>query len=505
MTTETLTTTVTLTDSGASTVKTDVLVLLSYRLDGTTLLAPAHGLADEAVEHIEATLAAIGAEAKPDENVKVTGVPSVAATLVLVAGTGLSHAPAEGDEEAVRAAAGSAVRTLAGTGKVAVAAPGSEPEAVGAVTQGALFGAYAYTGYRSRGGTAPVAKLSVLSSAARTAAARAEVKRAEILADTQAFARDLVNTPPNDLYPASFAERVKKRLSGTGVKVKIQDEKELAKAGAGGLIGVGRGSSRPPRLVTLTWSPGKTDAHVAIIGKGITFDSGGLCIKPGASMVTMKCDMAGAAAAAAAVEAAARLELPVQVTAYLCLAENMTGSDAQRPGDVVTMPNGKTVEIINTDAEGRLVMADGLAFASTQSPDVIVDIATLTGAAVMALGGQTTAVLSNDDDAAERMLTAAEEAGEQQWQIPLKEHLRADMNSDVADVKHTGGREGGMITAALFLREFVGDTAEGEQIPWVHLDIAGPAFNEGGARGYTPKGGTGHGVRSLVSFVESYG
>ncbi|BDZ57706.1 hypothetical protein GCM10025872_13630 [Barrientosiimonas endolithica] len=344
----------------------------------------------------------------------------------------------------------------------------------------------------------------MISAAARTAAAKAAARRAEIVADTQAFARDLVNTPPNDLFPASFTDRVKKRLSGSKVKVSVLDEKQLAKADCGGLVGVGRGSARPPRLVTLSYKPAKATKHVAIVGKGITFDSGGLCIKPAQSMITMKCDMAGAAAAAAAIEAVARLELPVAVTAYLCLAENMTGSDAQRPGDVVTMHNGKTVEIINTDAEGRLVMADGLSFASELKPDAVVDIATLTGAAMMALGLRTTAVLSNDEEASQRMLAAAERVGERQWPMPLNEELRKAMDSEVADVKHTGERQGGMITAALFLREFVGAGEDGVQLPWVHLDIAGPAFNEGSAYGYTPKGATGHGVRSLVGFVEAH-
>lgn len=499
-------TTLTLTDKDTASLKADVLVLLSRTADDEVRLVTAHGVAAETEEHVNATLQAIGAKGSVDECTKLTGVPGVSAALVVVAGTGLTDEPHASDHEAVRAAVGAAIRGLKGTEHAAIAVPGPSSELAGAVSEGALFGAYAFTGYRSapKPTAEPVAKVSVISSAARTAAAKAAGKRAEILADTQGFARDLVNTPPNDLYPGSFVDRVKKRLSGGKVKVSVMDEKALAKANCGGLLGVGQGSSRPPRLVTLTYAPDKATKHVAIVGKGITFDSGGLCLKPAASMITMKCDMAGAAAAVAAIDALAQLGTPVAVTVYLCLAENMTGSNAQRPGDVVTMHNGKTVEIINTDAEGRLVMADGLSYASEVAPDVVVDIATLTGAAVMALGVRTAAVLSNDDDARERMVSAAGRVGERQWPIPINEELRKGMDSDVADIKHTGEKHGGMITAAMFLREFVGSNDNSEQIPWVHVDIAGPAFNDASAHGYTPTGATGYGVRSLVSFSEAH-
>ncbi|KNX36920.1 leucyl aminopeptidase [Luteipulveratus halotolerans] len=499
-------TTLTLTDRAAGEVKADVLVLLSVKTDDGVRLAPAHGLPQESVDHVGATLAAIGAKAGADEAIKLTGVPGVEAPIVVVAGTGLDHEPTPDDHEAVRRAVGSATRGLADTAHAAVAAPGTDAALVGASAEGALFGAYAFTTYRRTGSTkAPVAEVTLLSATAGEQATRDAAARAEVVADSQAWARDLVNTPPNDLYPDSFAEAVRKRLQGTKVKVDVMDEKALAKAGCGGLIGVGRGSSRLPRLVTLTYKPAKASAHVAVVGKGITFDSGGLCIKPATGMVTMKCDMAGAAAAAAAVDAVARLGLPVAVTVYLCLAENMTGADAQRPGDVVTMRNGKSVEIINTDAEGRLVMADGLSFASEQQPDLVVDIATLTGAAVMAFGGRVAAVIGNDDATRDRVIDVAGRVGEDSWSLPLREELRKAMDSDVADLKHTGQKEGGAITAALFLREFVGNGKDGKQLPWVHVDIAGPAFNESGPHGYTPKGATGFGVRTLVGLVEDHG
>jgi leucyl aminopeptidase len=322
--------------------------------------------------------------------------------------------------------------------------------------------------------------------------------------DAMRYARDLVNTPPNVLFPESFADSVSERASGSKVSLEVWDADKLQAQGCGGILGVGQGSARPPRLVVMTYRPARAKAHLAYVGKGITFDSGGLCIKPGASMVTMKCDMGGAAAVAASVLALAELGVPVAVTGYLCLAENMTGDLAQRPGDVVTMRGGRTVEIINTDAEGRLVMADGIALASEQQPDAIVDIATLTGAAVVALGERTLAVMGNDEALRERAHLAASNSGEASWPMPLPEEIRATMDSPVADLKHTGERAGGMMVAATFLKEFVGKDKAGEHLPWAHLDIAGPAFNDKRAWGYTPKGGTGAGVRALIALAESY-
>ncbi|MGB3763427.1 MAG: leucyl aminopeptidase, partial [Ornithinimicrobium sp.] len=308
---------------------------------------------------------------------------------------------------------------------------------------------------------------------------------------------------PNVLYPESFATSVTSRAP-KNVKVEVWDPERLEAEGCGGIIGVGQGSARGPRMVTMTYSPRGATSSLAFVGKGITFDSGGLCLKPATGMVTMKCDMGGAAAVASAVVAIAELGLPVAVTGYLCLAENMTGDLAQRPGDVVTMRGGKTVEIINTDAEGRLVMADGLALASEQQPDAIVDIATLTGACMVALGSRTFGVMGNNDGVIERALASATAVGEPAWPLPLPEELRASMDSPVADIKHTGERAAGAMIAATFLAEFVGSDASGATLPWAHLDIAGPAFNDNSPYGYTPKGGTGAGVRALVEFARSY-
>ncbi|WP_153398964.1 leucyl aminopeptidase, partial [Ornithinicoccus halotolerans] len=396
----------------------------------------------------------------------------------------------------------------AGRTKAAFALGDGSPEQAAAVAEGALLGAYTFPTFYGEGkqksAKPPLAEAVVLGPKGRSREAKQLAARAAAVADAVRYARDLVNTPPNVLFPESFAGSVAKRAQGSKVSMEVWDVEKLVEEGCGGILGVGQGSGRSPRLVQLSYKPRGAKAHLALVGKGITFDSGGLCLKPGASMVTMKCDMAGAAAVAAAVLAIAELGLPVQVTGYLCLAENMTGDLAQRPGDVVTMRGGKTVEIINTDAEGRLVMADGLALASEQQPDAVVDIATLTGAAVIALGERTMAVMGNDEALRERVHQAASTSGETSWPMLLPEEIRSQLDSPVADIKHTGERAAGMMVAATFLREFVGSGADGATLPWAHLDIAGPAFNEKSPHGYTPKGGTGSGVRALVALAESY-
>ncbi|GGB20313.1 putative cytosol aminopeptidase [Flexivirga endophytica] len=484
--------------------KSDALVVLAVQDGEHAQVAATSAIAPETREHLDANLLALAATGAADEIVRLAGVPGVQGTVV-VSGSGLPGAPSDDDTEALRRAAGAAIRALAGkAGTIALAFPSASAAQVTATAEGALYGSYAFTSYKSNGGAGkPVSKITVLTSLAKDKDVKTGVKQAQVVADERAWAQDLVNTPPLDLYPESFAAAVKERFAGTKVKVKVLDEKALAKESCGGLIGVGRGSARPPRMVVLSYEPARAKSHISFVGKGITFDSGGLCIKPAEGMITMKCDMAGAAAVAAATKAIADLGLPVAVTTYLCLAENLTGSDAQRPGDVVTMPNGRTVEIINTDAEGRLVMADGLALASRQEPDLLIDVATLTGAAVLSLGTRTAAVLGNDDAARDEVVAAAGTTGEDLWPIPLLQHLRSGMKSLVADTKHTGARQGGMIVAALFLQDFVGDDADGKQLPWAHLDIAGPAYSTDDAYGYVGKGASGYGVRTLVQLAQS--
>jgi len=281
-----------------------------------------------------------------------------------------------------------------------------------------------------------------------------------------------------------------------GVKATVWDRKRIERERLGGLLAVNQGSANEPRFVQLSHRPAGAVGHIALVGKGITFDSGGLSIKPAESMMTMKCDMAGAAAGLATVLAMPALGVPVAVTAYAPMTDNMTGGFAQRPGDVFTARNGTTVEVLNTDAEGRLVLADALALASEAKPDVIVDLATLTGACMVALGDKVAGVLSNDDALSDEVRAAATAAGEPMWPLPLVDDYRTMLDSTVADLKNIGSRYGGTITAGLFLREFVG-----EEIPWAHLDIAGPAFTES-APDDGPKGATGFGVRTLVAFVE---
>jgi leucyl aminopeptidase len=299
------------------------------------------------------------------------------------------------------------------------------------------------------------------------------------------------------MTPNAFAEATKRHAKGLKLDVKIMDEKALVAGGYGGILGVGQGSANPPRLVRIAYRPSRAKKHVALVGKGITFDSGGLSLKPPDAMPKMKSDMAGAAAVVAAVVAIAKLAPRVAVTGYAPMAENMPSGSAQRPSDVVTMRGGKTVEVLNTDAEGRLVLADALVRASEDSPDLMVDIATLTGACVIALGTRVSGIMANDDQLLKRVRDVSERAGEQMWPLPLPAELREKLDSQVADIANVGAKFGAALAAGVFLKDFVAD-GHG----WVHLDIAGTAFNDDAPYGYTPKGATGFGVRTLVQLVE---
>lgn len=431
---------------------------------------------------------------------EVRRVPATAlpATVLVLTGVGPLDAVTP---ETLRRAAGAATRELAGLGSVALALPAGDEEEVAAVVEGALLGAYTYTRYRTGDGpetAGPVGSIEVVTPLARDKRAKAALARAEVVAAAVHATRDLVNAAPNDLYPAAFADVARAAVKDAGVrglKISVLDEKALAAGGYGGLVGVGQGSARGPRLVRVAWAPARPKATVALVGKGITFDSGGISIKPAAGMEAMKSDMAGAAAVLHTVLAAARLGLPVAVTGWLCLAENMPSGTAQRPSDVITIRGGKTVEVLNTDAEGRLVMADGLVAAVEENPDLVVDVATLTGAQLVALGARVSAVMGTDD-ARDAVVRAAGAAGEQFWPMPLPADLRAGLKSKVADIANIADRFGGMLTAGIFLQEFVGTT------PWAHLDVAGPAFNERAPFGYTPVGGTGVAVRTLLRLLE---
>ena len=495
-------TTLTLSDSTASEIKGDALVLVSVRADKGAALAPGHGLGGETVSHLDSALSTLKAKGNADEVIKLVAVPGVATALGVVTGAGnVATKDAGLSAEAIRRAVGSATRQLSGLAKVVLRAPGDSVAEATATAEGALFGAYTITSVAAGPASAPVKSLTVLTPAASDRHLRAAINRAVAMAKAMSEARDLVNQAPNELYPETFAEQIKKCAVGSDVKVTVLDESALAKGAFGGHLSVGAGSARGPRLVTLRYTPARAKKHVAFVGKGITFDSGGLAIKPTKSMTSMKCDMAGAAAVASAVFAIAELGLPVEITAHLCLAENMLGPGACRPGDVITIRGGKTVEINNPDAEGRMVLADGLALASERKPDLIIDIATLTGAAVMALGHRTAALLSNDDDLRESIKNIGDAAGEPLWPFPLLEDIRPTLDSAVADLLQSGPT--GVIYAGWFLGEFVGLGKNGQPIPWAHLDIAGPAFNDDAPWGYTPKQGTGFGIRTLVGIAES--
>ncbi|GGZ20628.1 putative cytosol aminopeptidase [Streptomyces inusitatus] len=500
-------TALTLSTAGAATLRADALVVGIAKGAKGPVVAPGAEAVDKAFDgKLAAVLETLGATGSEGEVTKLPS-PSGFKTPVVLA-VGLGTLPAKDETyglETLRRAAGTAARVLTGSKKAGFALPIEDAEDAGAVAEGALLGAYAFTAYQGGGkkaakGGGPkqaLAEVALLGAKPRDKAFKAAAERAVAIGEELNRARDLVNTPPNDLTPDAFAVLAAAAGKEHGIKVQILDEKALLKGGFGGIMGVGQGSQNPPRLVRLSYTHHKDAKTLALVGKGITYDSGGISLKPAGHNETMKCDMAGAAAVFAAVVAAARLGIAVNVTGWLALAENMPSGSATRPGDVLRMYSGKTVEVLNTDAEGRLVLADALWKASEEHPDAIVDVATLTGAMMVALGNRTFGVMANDDAFRTAVHETAEEAGEQSWPMPLPPELRKGMDTPTADMANMGERMGGGLVAGLFLQEFVG-----EDIAWAHLDIAGPAYNESAPFGYTPKGGTGSSVRTLVRLAE---
>lgn len=444
-------------------------------------------------------LVSMGFRGSFGEVVKVPTNGTLNAAQLLVVGLG----PREDlTTETVRRAAGVAARNLGNAASVALALPASDAAHVRAVSDGFRSGLYRFDAYKSSAGKArkggSVADVIVLSEVARQGEVAAALRTSGVVGELTDRARDWVNTPSNDLVPRAFADEIERATAGTQVAFERLDADELARLGCGGILGVGSGSTSPPCLVKLSWRPDEAVAAVALVGKGITYDSGGLTIKPGASMTTQKLDMAGAADAVVATLAAAALELPVAVTAYLPLAENMISGSAMRPGDVLTTLSGKTVEVMNTDAEGRLVLADALTMAVRDDPDVVVNVATLTGPCVVALGDRI-AGLFGDDETVAAFEEAAAATGELFWHLPIPDEQRTTVRTEsrIADLlQHDWVRWGSALYAAAFLEQFV------EGRPWVHLDIAGPAYNKGGAWGHVPNGGTGFSVATLVEFLE---
>jgi len=449
-----------------------------------------------------AALADLGARGAEDEVVKLPTFGQGPFPVVAVAGLGAPQADGGYSAESVRRAAGAASRALTGRDAVVslLAAVGGTPDAdrLHAVGEGALLGAYEFTTYKSdlpAGRPTPPSSFELVVPDA--AAAKGPLARVRAVADAVTLVRDLVNTPPNDLYPAELAARGAAAGKKAGLSVEVLDEKALAAGGYGGILAVGAGSSRPPRLLRLEYRGKKARTSVALVGKGITFDSGGISIKPAAGMADMKSDMSGAAAVIAAVCLVAQLGLPVDVTATVPIAENLPSGTAYRPADVVTFRNGKKSEITNTDAEGRVVLADAITRALEDSPAHLIETSTLTGAQLVALGTRTSGVMGSDD-LRDAVVAASRRSGEPMWGMPMPPELRRSLDSATADFTNSGSdRFGGMLVAAHFLAEFI---PAGQ--PWAHIDVAGPAYNTGAPWGYTPKGGTGVPVRTLLATIE---
>ena len=443
----------------------------------------------------------LGATGKVDEIVKVPF--SKPQTIYF---TGLGETTKKYEPETLRRAAGSAARALAGQAAATFALPASTLAEISAVAEGAALGSYAFNEFRSSTKSdfkEPLTQIVVATKSTTDAAVKRALVRAEIIGRHTATVRDLINTPPSHLTPDSFCLRMKKIATPLGLKVEILNEATLKAQGYGGIIGVGQGSANPPRLLRVSYNPSKAKSRYAFVGKGITFDTGGLALKTANGMEAMKSDMSGAAAVIAAIFAIAELKLPIAIDAWAPLAENMVSENATRPSDIINIYGGKTVEVLNPDAEGRLVLADALVRAQEVGKKSggltgIIDVATLTGAQVVALGTRTSAVMTNNLEFSQEFLVASEKAGEAFWPMPLPEELRASLDSPVADLANIGDRMGGMLVAGLFLKEFIDP-----ELAWLHLDIAGPSYNEATAHGYTPVGGTGIALRSLVTLIES--
>jgi len=442
-----------------------------------------------------AYLAERGFEGKPGETLAVRGADG---PTVVALGVG---EPGKVTAESLRRAAACLVRAAWKDTRVATtllsAAPAGMPSYVAAraVAEGAAMAAYRFTRYK---GDPKACRLESVAVIGEGDGAQHGLDRGARMGEAVAFARDLVNEPAAAMTPIRLAEVAAGIAEEGGMALTVLDEVAIASEGLGGLLGVSLGSDQPPRLIELLYDPPGAVGSIALVGKGITFDSGGLSIKPADGMETMKTDKSGAAAVLGAMSVLAALAPPVKVLAIIPATENMPGGGAVKPGDVLKIRNGKTVEVLNTDAEGRLVLADGLSLAVEAGVDAIVDVATLTGACIVALGRRIGGLMGNHQGWIDQVKGAADRAGEDLWPLPLPDDYRRLIDSDVADVKNiSSGRYGGALTAGLFLKEFVGD------VPWAHLDIAGPARSEDD-EGYLQKGGTGFGVRTLVETVLSF-
>ncbi len=443
-------------------------------------------------------LSGLGFEAKPGQVEIVSGSDRP----IAVVGLG----PADKITIAViRRAAASLARSAKRAKRIAVSVLDAVPDsidradALGALAEGMTLGAYTYGDFKSEHKPNKLENVHVIGPGGRAVSEALEQGRR--VGEAVCFARDLVNEPGGSLTPPRFAEIAEEMAEREGLEISVLGLDAIREAEMGGLLGVNRGSDQPPRFVEVSYAPdaeAECRGSVALVGKGLTFDSGGLSIKTGTGMMTMKCDMSGGAAVLGVMSAIAAVAPPVKVTGYVPMTDNMLGGDATRPGDVLTIANGKTVEVLNTDAEGRLVLADALSLACRAEPDAIVDLATLTGACMVALGPKMAGLMGNNEGWIDQLADAAERTGERVWRLPLPDDYKAQLDSSVADMKNIGGPHGGALTAGLFLSNFVE-----EGIPWAHLDIAGPAFTDS-EDGETAKGGTGFGVRMLLDALVNF-
>jgi leucyl aminopeptidase len=489
------TTSIGFSDQAVTEAAVDALVLTVADVNGDWQ-GPLAEINDALNGQLQAALQGADFKAKVGSTYSLATLGQLPVRLLIVSGLPESGASAEDVRKAYGVAATAARNAKAKT--VACPAPSGidTTDAYRAAVEGALLALYDFKVYRSaEDELSNVESWSFLAAESPEAAEGVQLGLA--MAAGVYLARDLVFEPGNTIFPVSLANVAREMARNQELEYQEFDEVQLAEMGAGALTAVGVGSTNPPRLMHMTYTPsGESRGTIALVGKGITFDTGGMSLKTGEGMVPMKTDMAGSAAVLGAMRAISEMELPFTVYGIVAAAENMPSGTAYRPSDVLTALNGKTIEVISTDAEGRLVLADALVYAARQGAEEMIDLATLTGAKVVALGSESVAVFSNDDQMAADIVAAGDAAGELFWHMPLWEALRPQLNSETADMKNTGGRGGGSITAALFLAEF----AEGKK--WTHLDIAGAAWTSS-TNGYTPKGATGVAVRALVNYLEN--
>lgn len=448
-----------------------------------------------------AYLRARGFEGKTDQVFTLPGGRAGAAVIMVGLGPSAGVTP-----QVIRRASASAARTSLRHAVVAThlldalpapIEPAVRVAAAQALAEGSVLGAYQFSKYKSAPDPNRLTRIAVVSSGGKRVQSALDLGAR--IGDGVVLARDLVNEPGGVLTPLLLAETAVEIAERDGLQVTVMDESDIAEARLGGVLGVNRGSTQPPRFIEISYAPAKPRGSLALVGKGITFDSGGLSLKTAVGMMTMKDDMGGAAAILGAFSAISAVAPKIRVTGYIPATDNMPGGDATRPGDVLAIRNGKTVEVLNTDAEGRLVLADALSLASEAKPDAMLDLATLTGAVEVALGNRIAGLMANDDAWSTQVRDAAERAGERVWPLPLADDYRKRIDSDVADLRNISrSNDGGTITAGLFLREFVG-----EGIPWAHLDIAGTAWT-GDIEGENTKGATGFGVRTILELVKHF-